>query len=112
MLLREGTKKWDSCAGEAILCAAGGMVSDAVGRRYRYDSNPATALNLSGIIVSADRVSSPIDGESSRDDCVVGRRTMAARRRRRERPTPDASPRAAGGMARTHGGRGRVPTHA
>ena len=55
MLLREGTKKWDSCAGEAILCAAGGMVSDAVGRRYRYDSNPATALNLSGIIVSADR---------------------------------------------------------
>ena len=23
MLLREGTKKWDSCAGEAILCAAG-----------------------------------------------------------------------------------------
>ena len=55
MLLREGTKKWDSCAGEAILRAAGGMVSDAVGRRYRYDSNPATALNLSGIIVSADR---------------------------------------------------------
>lgn len=55
MLLREGTKKWDSCAGEAILRAAGGAVSDAVGRRYRYDPDPATALNLCGIIVSADR---------------------------------------------------------
>ena len=39
-LTRSGTKKWDSCAGEALIRAVGGVVSDAVGRRYDYTPCP------------------------------------------------------------------------
>ena len=35
--LRKASKKWDTCAGEALLRAVGGAVTDTVGRRYNYD---------------------------------------------------------------------------
>ena len=53
LLLREGTKKWDSCPGEALLRARGGCVTDAAGRLYDYGDG-AMALNLSGLISSRD----------------------------------------------------------
>ena len=53
MLLRETKNGTRARRGDSS--RRGGAVSDAVGRRYRYDPDPATALNLSGIIVSADR---------------------------------------------------------
>lgn len=53
-LTRHGTKKWDSCAGEALLVAAGGLVTDAVGRHYLYTSDPNTHHNLCGLLASRD----------------------------------------------------------
>ena len=53
LLLREGTKKWDSCAGEALLRALGGRVTDAAGRLYDYGDG-AMALNLSGLVSTRD----------------------------------------------------------
>ena len=53
MLLRAGTKKWDSCAGEALLRARGGCVTDAAGRLYDYGDG-ALALNRAGLISSRD----------------------------------------------------------
>ena len=52
LLLREGVKKWDTCAGEALLRAVGGVVTDTVGRRYDYRYNLAGVLNLSGMTAS------------------------------------------------------------
>ena len=60
-LTRSGTKKWDSCAGEALIRAVGGVVSDAVGRRYDYTPGPPRGgptadgvQNLCGLLVSRD----------------------------------------------------------
>eukprot|EP00854_Cymbomonas_tetramitiformis_P011462 gene11462-13548_t len=52
LLLRRGSKKWDSCAGEALLRAVGGSVTDAVGRRYAYSCHPDTFQNLCGLAAS------------------------------------------------------------
>jgi REG-2-like HAD superfamily hydrolase len=54
MLLREGAKKWDTCAGEALLRAIGGCTTDAVGRKYDYAHNLNGVLNLSGSASSVD----------------------------------------------------------
>ena len=54
VLLRAGTKKWDTCGGEALLREAGGVVSDAAGRRYDYSHDPAGAMNPSGTIIAHD----------------------------------------------------------
>jgi 3'(2'), 5'-bisphosphate nucleotidase len=52
LLLREGVKKWDTCAGEALLRAVGGAVTDTVGRPYDYTYNLDGVLNLSGMTAS------------------------------------------------------------
>lgn len=31
-----GCKKWDTCAPEAVLAAAGGSLTDVLGHRYKY----------------------------------------------------------------------------
>jgi 3'-phosphoadenosine 5'-phosphosulfate (PAPS) 3'-phosphatase len=35
LLLRGGTKKWDTCAGAALLAEAGGVLTDSGGRRMQ-----------------------------------------------------------------------------
>ena len=54
LLLRKASKKWDTCAGEALLRATGGVVTDTVGRRYDYSYNLDALPNLSGMAASLD----------------------------------------------------------
>ena len=50
IMLRRASKKWDSCAGEALLTAAGGFVGDSVGRRDVYSARPDCIQNLCGLV--------------------------------------------------------------
>jgi len=54
LMLRKASKKWDTCAGEALLRATGGVVTDTVGRRYDYAYNLNALPNLSGMTASLD----------------------------------------------------------
>jgi 3'(2'), 5'-bisphosphate nucleotidase len=47
-----GCKKWDTCAPEAILSAAGGHLTDMLGRPYVYNAN-VQHLNASGVLATA-----------------------------------------------------------
>lgn len=47
-----GTKKWDTCAGEAIVQAAGGLVTDLLGRPLPYETDPSKHKNKNGLIVA------------------------------------------------------------
>jgi len=49
-----GTKEWDTCAPEAVLRAAGGMMTDMWGRPMRY--NKADPYNYGGILASNGRL--------------------------------------------------------
>lgn len=52
----QGTKKWDSCAGEALIKAIGGVCSGIYGKIYQYpnDSNEKQLLNDEGILCASD----------------------------------------------------------
>ena len=54
LLLRKASKKWDTCAGEALLRAVGGAVTDTVGRRYNYDCDMPGVPNVCGMAASID----------------------------------------------------------
>ena len=47
-----GTKKWDTCAPEAILIAAGGKMTDTFGDILQYDTDPSNVMNKKGIVVT------------------------------------------------------------
>lgn len=49
-----GLKEWDTCAPDAILCAAGGAISDAWGRPLRY--NKPNVRQRQGLLASNGRV--------------------------------------------------------
>ena len=49
-----GTKKWDSCAGDAILRAMGGIMTDVNGNLLEYGSWD-DRINKLGLVVSMDR---------------------------------------------------------
>lgn len=51
----KGTKKWDTCAPEAILTAAGGILTDMNGNSYDY-SQDAVHENLRGVLATPQRV--------------------------------------------------------
>ncbi len=47
-----GTKKWDSCAGEAIIHALGGKLTDVLGQPIVYDGKQDNIMNTRGLLVS------------------------------------------------------------
>lgn len=51
-----GCKKWDTCAPEAVLEASGGMLTDMLGRHYRYGKD-VSFPNGSGVLGTAAGVS-------------------------------------------------------
>lgn len=53
---RNGTKRWDTCAPEAILRSLGGSLTDIFGRDYSYvKSDDLTVENCYGLIASVTR---------------------------------------------------------
>ncbi|KAK3241292.1 hypothetical protein CYMTET_48926 [Cymbomonas tetramitiformis] len=59
VLTRGGTKRWDTCAAEALLVSSGGRLSDAIGRRYEYRAKSDSSMgvpfeNVHGVIASRD----------------------------------------------------------
>lgn len=55
LYVRPGTKKWDILAGDAIISAMGGVVSDACGRPFYYTADESTYNNDWGLMASLDR---------------------------------------------------------
>ena len=49
-----GTKRWDSCAGDGIVRAAGGMFTDIHGNDILYDCAKDEAVNRTGLLVTMD----------------------------------------------------------
>eukprot|EP00035_Acanthoeca_spectabilis_P004492 m.104072 g.104072 ORF g.104072 m.104072 type:complete len:327 (+) comp12600_c0_seq2:180-1160(+) len=45
-----GTKRWDTCAGEALLRASGGTLTDREGKAYSYVYDEAAVFNTGGVI--------------------------------------------------------------
>ena len=50
-----GTKKWDTCAPEAILHASGGKLTDLHGNQYQYGSG-VEKKNKGGVLATAQSV--------------------------------------------------------
>uniref|UniRef100_T1HX87 3'(2'),5'-bisphosphate nucleotidase 1 n=1 Tax=Rhodnius prolixus TaxID=13249 RepID=T1HX87_RHOPR len=48
-----GCKRWDTCAPEAVLEAAGGILTDIFGKKYSY-SNDTDYLNNDGVLAALD----------------------------------------------------------
>merc|ERR1719464_1207609 len=47
-----GASRWDTCAGESLLMAVGGKVTDLSGRPYEYRQGAASYLNSEGLIAA------------------------------------------------------------
>jgi 3'(2'), 5'-bisphosphate nucleotidase len=47
-----GCKRWDTCAGEAILEAIGGKLTDVFGNQVTYEFEADTYLNKYGVVAS------------------------------------------------------------
>lgn len=60
-----GTKRWDACAVDALVTAAGGRVTDATGAPIDYRAD--TLVNERGLIVSNDLVHQTILDRLSAD---------------------------------------------
>lgn len=46
-----GCKKWDTCAPEAVLAAAGGKLTDILGNYYKYGADE-TRPNKTGVLAA------------------------------------------------------------
>ena len=51
----QGTKKWDSCAGDGVLRAAGGTLTDIYGRELSYVADRESPMNKQGLVVALDK---------------------------------------------------------
>lgn len=47
-----GASRWDTCAGEALITAAGGRVTDLDGRPYTYVQGATSYINAEGLIAA------------------------------------------------------------
>ena len=47
-----GTKKWDTCAGDALLCTVGGKLTDIHGKLLSYEGDETNVRNRQGLIVT------------------------------------------------------------
>lgn len=47
-----GCKRWDTCAGEAILEALGGKLTDVFGNQVTYDFEAESYVNKAGVVAS------------------------------------------------------------
>lgn len=50
----KGSKRWDTCAPEAVLQAAGGLLTDISGNFYSYDKN-TNYQNTNGVLATAKK---------------------------------------------------------
>lgn len=48
-----GCKKWDTCAPEAILSAAGGKLTDILGNNYKYGASESRP-NKTGVLAAVN----------------------------------------------------------
>lgn len=48
-----GCKKWDTCAPEAVLSAAGGKLTDVIGNFYKYGANEPKP-NKTGVLAAVN----------------------------------------------------------
>ena len=55
---KQGTKRWDTCAPEAILRAVGGLMTDLNGSPYSYDKE-TNVKNDAGILATAKSADHP-----------------------------------------------------
>lgn len=49
------THKWDSCAGDAIIKAMGGVFTAPWGNNIKYIEDPANTHNKKGMLATLDR---------------------------------------------------------
>lgn len=56
LITRPSTKKWDTCAPEAVLTAGGGRVSDLLGVSLVYDPTAPDFLNSRGLLVTSPQL--------------------------------------------------------
>lgn len=52
---RPGTKKWDTCAGEALILAFGGILTGMNGVEYEYTDDKNLLSNKEGVLAMLDR---------------------------------------------------------
>ena len=50
----QGTKKWDTCAGDALVHAVGGLLTDVHGKPLHYELDPLKYPNREGVIVTTN----------------------------------------------------------
>ena len=53
---RVGTKKWDTCAGDALVHAVGGLLTDVHGEPLSYEPDPSNYRNKEGLIVTTNTI--------------------------------------------------------
>jgi 3'-phosphoadenosine 5'-phosphosulfate (PAPS) 3'-phosphatase len=53
--INQGNCRWDSCAGDAILHAMGGVFTNQLGKHIRYDPDAATFTNDEGNVCCFDK---------------------------------------------------------
>lgn len=50
----QGCKRWDTCAPEAVLHAAGGLLTDMIGTIYEYNKE-TNVKNIGGVLAAAKK---------------------------------------------------------
>jgi hypothetical protein len=65
-----GCKRWDTCAGEALLRASGGLLTDAAGVPYNYDADQPPLVSAAAVECIAAECIAAMDALPSIDDLL------------------------------------------